>query len=279
MKRTINMPQKKPFKLCALSSGSKGGRGNNFYYEPSGTGTGFMIDCGGSDNFIKNCLGKINRMEADVHSFFITHEHIDHYPVNKRGRKYDTFDQYGGDDRHKWLDDGVEEINYTNCSCKIHRVPMVHDIHCDGFVIESDDGIKVVHITDTAEVPDVSMKYMKKPSGIVIESNWDELLLNRNLQEGSIPGCVLERSVETHLSNSAMADVVEQLMWPGLEAVVLIHLSSTNNSPVLARQAAEEVLERGGFLAGKGDGQCRVIVSEQDSPTELIILTGDNSEN
>jgi len=273
------MQSKIPFKFCALSSGSKGGRGNNFYYEPAGPGTGFMIDCGGSDKFIKDCLAKINRSETDINSFFITHEHLDHYPVNKRGRQYDTLGQKGNDDRHELLEDGVEEIHYINCSCKIHRVPMVHDITCDGFVITSDDGIKVAHITDTAEVPEVSLKYMKNPSGIVIEANWDELLLNRNLQEGNIPGCVLERSVGTHLSNAAMADVVEQLMWDGLEVIVLIHLSSTNNSPVLARQAAEEVLEKGGFLVGKGEGKCRVIVSGQDKPTELIILTGVNNEN
>lgn len=234
-----------------------------------------MIDCGGSDKFIRECLGMINRSETDVNSVFITHDHIDHHPINKRGREYDTFNKHGTDDRHKMLEDGVEEIDYTNCACKIYRVPMEHDVPCDGFVIISEDSIKVCHITDTEEVPDCSMRYMEKPHAIVVEANWDETLLARNVDENVIPLSVLERSTETHMSNSSMADLIEQLMWPGLEVVVLIHLSSTNNSPALARQAAEEVLAKGGFLAGDSGGGCRVIVSGQNEPTELIILRGD----
>jgi len=270
------MPQKKPYKFSVLASGSKG---NCSVHDPAGDGNCFLIDSGISDKKIDAGLSGVNRSIGQVHSVLITHGHGDHLPKNKAGRyQYGKLGHRGNGPRYQPVEDGTTEIEFTGCYCKINIVPMVHDIPCDGFVIESNDGIKIVHITDTAEVPDVSLKYMEKPHAIVIEANWDELLLNRNLQEGSTPGCVLERSVDTHLSNSAMADVVEQLMWDGLEVVVLIHLSSTNNSPVLARQAAEEVLERGGFLAGKGDGQCRVIVSGQDKPTELIILRGNHGQ-
>jgi phosphoribosyl 1,2-cyclic phosphodiesterase len=261
-----------PYKFSVLASGSAG---NCSVHDPAGDGNCFLIDSGISDKKIDAGLAGVNRHMGQVHSVLITHEHGDHYPLNKRGRKYDSLGQRGTDKRHKWLDDGIEEIDYTNCSCVIHRVPMVHDVHCDGFVITSYDGIKVVHITDTSEVPDVSMKYMEKPRSVIIEANRDDYLINENLKNSMIPECVLNRSIDTHLSNAAMADVVEQLMWDGLEVVVLIHLSSSNNSPDLARQAAEEVLEKGGFLAGKGDGKCRVIVSGQDKPTELIILRGD----
>jgi len=266
------MPPRKSYKFCVLGSGSGG---NCSVHDPTGDGNCFLIDSGLSDKKIDAGLAGVNRSMTQVHSVFITHEHGDHLPVNKRGRKYDTLGQRGTDPRHQLLEDGTTEIEYTNCHCKINRVPMVHDVDCEGFVITSDDGIKVVHVTDTASVPDVSKKYMKEPHAIIIEANWDGFLLNRNLQEGIVPERVLERSIDTHLSNDGMAALVEELMWSGLEVVVLIHLSSSNNSPKLARQAAEAVLEQGGFLEGKGDGRCKVIVSEQDESTELIILRGD----
>lgn len=263
---------RKSYKFCVIASGSGG---NCSIEDPEGDGNCFLIDSGISDKKIDAGLAGINRSMTQVHSVFITHEHGDHLPANKRGRKYDTLGQRGADPRHQLLEDGTTEIEYTNCNCKINRVPMVHDVPCEGFVITSNSGIKVVHITDTESVPDVSKKYMKNPHAIIIEANWDGYLVNENLENSSIPECVLNRSIDTHLSNAAMAELIEELMWPGLEVVVLIHLSSSNNSPKLARQAAEEVLEKGGFLVGKGAGKCRVIVSEQDEPTELIILRGD----
>lgn len=248
---------KKPYKFSVLASGSKG---NCSIHDPTGDGKCFLIDSGISDKKIAAGLAGVNRSMDQVRRVFITHEHGDHLPKNKAGR---GCDMPGG------------ELDVIKCRGYIaRRVPMFHDVQCDALVITSNDGIKVCHITDTAEVPKDSLEYMDKPHAIVIEANWDGFLLNRNLQEGSVSECVMERSIDTHLSNDGMADVIEQLMWDGLEVIVLIHLSSSNNSPDLARQAAEEVLEKGGFLAGKGDGKCRVIVSGQDKPTELIILRG-----
>jgi len=254
------MPPKRSYKLCILGSGSGG---NCSVHDPTGDGNCLLIDSGLSDKKIAAGLAGANRSMVQVHKVFITHGHGDHLPKNKVGRVYDTPNEelIGLVDKHP--------------RCTVRRVPMVHDVPCEGLVIESDDGIKVVHITDTASIPDASKKYMKKPHAIIIEANWDDYLITENLKSSNIPECVLNRSIDTHLSNSAMADLVEELMWSGLEVVVLIHLSSSNNSPKLARQAAEAVLEQGGFLEGKGDGRCKVIVSEQDEPTELIILRGD----
>lgn len=248
-----------PYKFSVLASGSKG---NCSVHDPMGDSRCFLVDVGLPGNKIDFGLAVVNRSMDMIHEVIITHEHGDHLPKSKAGCGYNM----------------PGEPVYAVAPCTIERVPMAHDTPCDALVIESDDGIKVVHITDTSEVPKISLKHMKNPSGIIIEANWDDYLITRNMQDSRIPDCVLERSIDTHLSNAAMADVIERLMWPGLEVVVLIHLSSANNSPVLARQAAEEVLEKGGFLKGKGDGQCRVIVSEQDKPTELIILRGNHGQ-
>lgn len=276
MKGRAMMPPRKSYKLCVLGSGSGG---NCSVHDPAGDGNCFLIDSGLSDKKIDAGLAGVNRSMTQIHSVFITHEHGDHLPASKRGRKYDTLGQRGTDPRHQLLEDGTTEIEYTNCHCKINIVPMVHDVPCEGLVVTSDDGIKVVHITDTASIPGVSKKYMEKPHAIIIEANWDDYLIAKNLEHSSIPECVLNRSIDTHLSNSAMADLIEELMWPGLEVVVLIHLSSLNNSPKLARQAAEAALDGGGFLgAGDGGGGCRVIVSGQNEATELIILRGDHED-
>ena len=91
---------------------------------------------------------------------------------------------------------------------------------------------------------------------LVLEFNHDSALLAR----GPYP-LKLKRRVAGnagHLSNDQAARVLAQLAGPELHTLVLAHLSETNNTPELARAAAE------GALRELGREDVRVVVAPQD---------------
>jgi phosphoribosyl 1,2-cyclic phosphodiesterase len=93
---------------------------------------------------------------------------------------------------------------------------------------------------------------------LVLEFNHDE----RMLREGPYPP-PLKRRVggdRGHLSNEQAAEMLRRLAGPELHTLVLAHLSETNNTPALARSAAEAV------LADIGRTDVRVLVAEQHEP-------------
>lgn len=245
-------------RLCILGSGSKG---NATYYEPHGDGHGFIIDYGFPDKRIEHGLSGINKVsERNVHAILISHEHGDHRPKNKPHLTIDG---------HFKAKDG----KYFSFSpeCLITRFPLVHNVPCFGFLIEAEQS-RVAHITDTGEVPDESMPLLSGLHALVIEANWDEVLIEDMINNDQIPLSRVEHSMDDHFSNQQMAELVKEVAWSGLEYIVLIHLSESNNTPELAQQAAEAAL---GEYSIKNGGQCRVVVSGQDKATQLIILKGD----
>ena len=76
--------------------------------------------------------------------------------------------------------------------------------------------------------------------------------------------------------NAASAELVGELVHAGLKALVLGHLSETNNEPVLAYRSAREVLagvgvETGeGKFAATGEGDVTLLVARQDRPGTVL---------
>jgi phosphoribosyl 1,2-cyclic phosphodiesterase len=66
------------------------------------------------------------------------------------------------------------------------------------------------------------------------------------------------------LSNAQAAEVLGHLAGPELHTLVLAHLSSKNNRPDLARQAAENKLQE------LGRSNVRVLLAEQDAAIESL---------
>lgn len=251
------------FRFCVLGSGS---RGNATYYEPHGDGMGFMIDHGFPDKRIEHglsCIGKV--IERDVQAVLITHEHGDHRPQSK---PHLTIDGHFGE-----FDAENKQGQFFPFSpeCLITRFPLVHDMPCFGFLIEAEK-TRVAHITDTGEIPNGALKYLIGLHALVIEANWDSVIIDDMINDDRVPLSRVEHSMDDHFSNQQMAERVEEVAWEGLEYIVLIHLSESNNTPELARQAAEDAL---GEYSVKNGGQCRVVVSDQEKATQLIILKGD----
>lgn len=117
-------------------------------------------------------------------------------------------------------------------------------------------------VTDMG-LPDAGVaERLANPSVLVLEFNHDaEMLANGPYPEA------LKRRISGpggHLSNAEAAWMLERMVGDDLHTLVLAHLSENNNTPELAREAAEATLRR----AGRSD--VNVIVAEQSTPLAPI---------
>jgi phosphoribosyl 1,2-cyclic phosphodiesterase len=99
-------------------------------------------------------------------------------------------------------------------------------------------------ITDLGHVPQSVVAALQGLDLLVIEFNHDVQML----VDGPYPWALKQRirGGRGHLSNVQAAGLLKQACHPGLREVVLAHLSEHNNTPRLAREAAEAVLARAG---------------------------------
>jgi hypothetical protein len=97
-------------------------------------------------------------------------------------------------------------------------------------------------VTDLGAVPRGVIDALQGLDLLVLEFNHDL----RMLLEGPYPWPLKQRirGGRGHLSNAQAAGLLARLCHPGLQQVVLAHLSEHNNTPTLARDAAEAVLTR-----------------------------------
>lgn len=106
--------------------------------------------------------------------------------------------------------------------------------------------------------------FLRHAQALVVESNYDEVLLRTS----AYPASVQHRIAGSggHMSNRAAAALLEELIHPGLGAVVLAHLSQQCNTSLAAQRAVEPVLRAAGFRG-------TFAVANQDAPLAPIRLT------
>jgi phosphoribosyl 1,2-cyclic phosphodiesterase len=102
---------------------------------------------------------------------------------------------------------------------------------------------------------------------LYLESNHDERLL----LDGPYPWPLKQRirSRHGHLSNADCADLVADLLHEGLQALVLGHLSETNNTPRLAYDCTREALASCGAAE-----DVALLVARQDRPGTVVRVGG-----
>lgn len=232
-------------RICQLASGSKG---NSIYIESEKTR--ILIDAGLSALQISNRLATIG-VEADsLDAVFVTHEHGDHSrglgPLSRRYRlpiylhsaTHAALPKLGSV-IERFFEVG-ETISFQDL--EIHPFPITHDAAAPvGFVVETVSG-NVGVATDMGVATRLVQNRLQQCRALVLETNHDEELL----RDGPYPWALKQRirSNHGHLSNADGAALLEQLVWDGLEAVFLAHLSETNNTPQLAQQTVAAVLDQ-----------------------------------
>jgi phosphoribosyl 1,2-cyclic phosphodiesterase len=254
--------------ICLLASGSKG----NAVFIESGESR-ILIDAGLSARELSSRLEGIGKSPENLQALLVTHEHGDHSrgvgPMARRHRipvymHTDTRRSLPSlgrlDELHEFESGDVLPVR----DMRVETFQTTHDAVAPvGFTIETSEG-KIGFATDLGIATRLVRERLKGCRMIVLEFNHDEAML----RDGPYPWPLKQRirSNHGHLSNSAAAELLEELLWEGLEAVFLAHMSETNNTAELVLECAGSVLDRQNACAP------RLILGLQDRAGVCISL-------
>ena len=233
-------------KICLLASGSKG---NSILVE-SGK-TRLLIDAGLSARELRKRLDSLGVEAESLDALLITHEHGDHVRgLGPLVRQLDLPVYLQTDLARKLPDVGKPECvrefvdgeEFTIKDLTIRPFAITHDCLAPvGFTLDGELG-KVGVATDLGVVTRLVTECLQDCRALVLETNHDEELL----RDGPYPWKLKQRvrSNHGHLSNNAAGNLLQSLLWSGLETVFLGHLSETNNRPDLAVDVVSAILEK-----------------------------------
>jgi phosphoribosyl 1,2-cyclic phosphodiesterase len=133
--------------------------------------------------------------------------------------------------------------DFSICDIDVQTFPVPHDaVDPVGFVFHAGSR-SLGYITDLGYATKMLTERLRHVHTLVIETNHDEKMLQNDCHR---PWPVKQRiqSRHGHLSNTAAASVIEQLLPGKIERLVLGHLSRDCNKPELAFSAVQSVLQR-----------------------------------
>lgn len=261
-------------RFSVLGSGS---RGNAVFIE--GGKTAILIDAGFSGKEIAARLHAIGRDLADVRAVCLTHEHDDHISgvgvLSRRCRipVYANSGTFAGGEKKlaklfaaQEFETG-ESVEIGDLEVRSFRIS--HDTADPvGFVV-SDGRNSVGYCTDTGRVSHLIATRLMACNGLILEFNHNlEMLKN-----GPYPLPLQQRvrSSRGHLRNEDAAAFLADLIGRQLQIAVLAHLSETNNTPLLARSAAQQAVQDWGETA--------LVIASQNHPTPLVELGPEGLED
>ena len=234
--------------FCTLASGSSG----NATYVGFG-GKHFLVDAGISGKKVACALARIG--VDRLHGIFITHEHTDHISgagVLARRFGLDVFASpltWRYLIRHDRIGRILEnQMKVIEPGCAIHiedtRVlafSVPHDAsEAVGFSFSCHDE-KIVVATDLGQQTETVINEMKGARIIMLESNHDPEMLKK----GRYPADLKRRVAGNrgHLSNAAAGLMLAEVVVPNYTYVYLAHLSEENNTPMLAYDTVDRILD------------------------------------
>src|SRR5881392_600019 len=216
-----------------------------------------LIDGGLSARQIVLRLEQCGVVAEQLDGVLLTHEHGDHVcglevlcrkfdlPIYANAQTAEAVRYDGALDRHRnWriFRTGAE---FKICDITVQTFPVPHDaVDPVGFAFYA--GARGLgFITDLGYATKMIVERLRQVHTLVIETNHDEKLLQSDTHR---PWPVKQRiqSRHGHLSNTAAATVIEQLLSGKLERVVLGHLSRDCNTPELAAGAIRAMLAQRG---------------------------------
>ena len=242
--------------LYSIASGSSG---NCIYV--GGEEARILIDAGISMKRIREGLMEENFPIENLHAIFITHEHTDHIcglgPVL---RKYQI-------PVYATKETIVPEKAVSIEDMEIMPVRISHDAANPVCYTVQSESKKIGVATDMGCFSNEIVDHLKDCDSLLLEANHDINLL----QVGSYPYSLKMRILgeKGHLSNDASARLIEKVLHPGLQHILLGHLSKENNFPELAYQTVSYELEQNPVWK-KMDTE--LLVADRMAPTKLLTI-------
>jgi phosphoribosyl 1,2-cyclic phosphodiesterase len=254
-----------PLSICVLASGSSG----NATLVSSGN-THFLIDAGLSTTELQRRVTTIGYDLADCAGILITHAHSDHYraagslsrrhriPVFAPQTTIDVIRRRSSKKRYRRLG-RAEVVPEAIGDISIETFPIQHGGEERdagepvGFVVRNGQASFAV-ATDVGRPSQEIVAAMHGTTAVLIESNYDDELLNRKLADPKFKNdweyLKWVKSDDGHLSNAQCADLLVRSMSESTKDVYLGHLSenhpnpeSDNNCFELARQTVIDSLK------------------------------------
>lgn len=246
-------------RLAILGSGSAG---NAVYLEADGARV--LIEAGFSCRDLEARLAALGVDPRRIDAILLSHEHGDH----ARGAALFSrrFGTTVAATRGTLRAAGIRSTSWKTLAfecggavrigpLRIATAPIPHDAADPvAFRIESREG-RVGFALDLGHAPGAVRDLLTDCEALILESNHDVEMLER----GPYPREVKERLRGTrgHLSNDETAEILAAVTGASTRALVLAHLSRTNNRADLALASALVTLE-------KVSRRARVIVADQD---------------
>jgi phosphoribosyl 1,2-cyclic phosphodiesterase len=217
-----------------------------------------LIDGGLSARQLALRLEQCRVMPEQLDGVILTHEHGDHvFGLEVLCRKFDvpiycngltaeavrsgnSFERVSAATNWRIFPTGTE---FSICDITVQTFPVPHDaVDPLGFVFHAGSG-SLGFITDLGYVTKMIVERLRQVQTLVIETNHDEKLLQNDTHR---PWPVKQRiqSRHGHLSNTAAAGVIEELLAEKIERVVLGHLSRDCNTPELALETVRTSLRK-----------------------------------
>jgi len=227
-------------RVTILASGS----GGNATLVSAG-GSRVLIDAGVGrallERRMRSALGEV----VDLDGIVVTHPHGDHACKTRELARHFGCPVFLTEASHRSLklpDVRRRRFGYNAPfevgAVRVEPMPVPHDAPNVALVL-SHAGARVGMATDLGSVPHKLAAHFAGCQAVLIESNHDPAMLS----EGPYPEFLKKRvaSRTGHLSNAQAADLCARL---GRETrqIVLMHLSETNNSPMLAMAQARHAL-------------------------------------
>ena len=243
-----------------------------------------LIDAGFSCRQIEKRLAMVGEDAATLGALLLTHEHSDHVRGAERlARRHELtiwatagtlnaarlvtdmlpFEDLPAPPSSRVVRSG-EPFEVPGFQVEAFAVP--HDAaEPIGFVVEDEAGRRLGLLSDLGCRTQLAWGRLRDLDCLIIETNHDLQML----RNGPYPWHLKQRvaSRHGHLSNADAAAGLPELAGDRLRAIVLYHLSKTNNQPALAQETIAETLDREGLSP-------EIVVSNQFEPTAWIEVHG-----
>lgn len=255
------------FQTSVIASGSKG----NCILVRS-KHTALIIDAGISLKRIFASLDALKVPKGLIQGVIISHEHSDHTRSAGALSRSLKIPVYISPDTYAYSAHKMGELHgrmiyfesgstFEIGDIEIHPFSSSHDaIDSCNFYFEHDEK-KLGLAIDLGFPTKLTTIRLSGSSTLILESNHDlEMLMN-----GPYDPALKQRvkSNHGHLSNEQAVGLISQLMHPGLQNLILAHLSETNNLPQIAYSTMKKYLD-----SIRSD--VNLMLASQDAHTPLI---------
>lgn len=228
-------------KLIVVGSSSRGN-----LYALKGEKSTLFLECGLP---LQDAMQAIDFDRASVCGCLVSHQHSDHARYIKNYSAYhiscyvpQSFKD--GELSANWCVKAAEGRKMAKIGDNFFFYPlnMVHDVDCNGYIINHPEMGFTLFVTDTEYIPqDLSdIKF----SHIMVEANYSDAIIEKRLQGNPDAIPHLRHIMKGHMSIENVIKYLHTLDLSQCETVTLLHLSDENSNESEFRAAVQDAFPK-----------------------------------